>query len=343
MIERSRLMTNASLARTLIQNWQVLRTERWQSNRVAVMSVTASPMRPRAWASIGPGGIPRMLLELDGNAHAEYARTEGRISVEVVPLYYQNEQLSVLAVQCNLEQLERVFADFCASALGRIVSGELPQAAVDGVLADLRDLLAGTAGGRKPAGSMLGLAGELLVLRDLVRHDPALLDAWQGPDGARHDFRWGEVAAEVKTYVRRQVREVTISSLDQLEPPAGGQLFLVEVCLERNAAGEITVQGLIDEIRRCVDAERMHAFLTRAKDYMPVDEEAAGPWSLKYVNSFIIGRGFPSLTESHLVGGKVQNGISHVTYRLNLAAADNWSFDGNLAEVMKESSWQDGA
>lgn len=331
-------MTDQPGTRDLIQKWQVLRTD-VQSERVAVFPVFRENSPFRAWASVDGRGLPQMLLGLDVNEEYEYTRTEGKISVRIRPLDYRNQPVTVLEVQCELAELEHVFADFCVSALTRITSGELPQTAIDGLLDDLQQLLAGGGASRTSEVPALGLAGELIVLRDLVRIDAALVAAWQGPRGGRHDFRWADDAIEVKTYIRRQSRQVSISSLDQLEPPADGRLFLAEVCLEHNAAGEITLAALTDDIGRCLYPGGKREFINRLSEMEVTDSDVAGPWSLKYVNTFIVGQGFPSLTSNHLTAGRVETGISHVSYRLDFSAADRWSYDGNLAaELLKQEA-----
>lgn len=84
----------------------------------------------------------------------------------------------------------------------------------------------------------IGLSGELLVLRELLRQAPArtaeVADAWQGHQHTARDFQLGSVGAEVKT-TRREVSRHHINGVRQVElghRRSGGHethLFLVSV------------------------------------------------------------------------------------------------------------------
>ena len=116
---------------------------------------------------------------------------------------------------------------------------------------------------------------ELLVLRDVVRVDPiSRVDSWVGPHGARHDFRRGQVALEVKTTRAHTSRDVTIHGEDQLEPPDNGTLHLHFVRLEEVPGTGETVQSLVDDLLSA-GAPSVRLFLALAASGIPVAELSA--------------------------------------------------------------------
>src|SRR5699024_11964800 len=74
---------------------------------------------------------------------------------------------------------------------------------------------------------VIGIFGELTILERLARRDPqSALSAWQGRNGARHDFVRTN-ALEVKTFGGSGSPAVTIHGESQLEPPLKAQVHLV--------------------------------------------------------------------------------------------------------------------
>lgn len=111
-----------------------------------------------------------------------------------------------------------------------------------------------------PDDFVLGLVGELLVLRDLFValgsklrgiEDPTVV--WRGWQRQPRDFVLGPLSIEVKT-TGLNVSRHTISGLDQIEPrrledQATEELFLASIGLRRAAtAGGLSISGLADEI-----------------------------------------------------------------------------------------------
>ena len=99
-----------------------------------------------------------------------------------------------------------------------------------------------------PETTLIGLIGELEVLRRLMDNDPIVaLDAWVGCLGEAQDFRYGGRALEVKTNSVRAPQVVQISSLAQLDPEPYSRLDLVVVTLRLDAAG-VCVDDLVAEL-----------------------------------------------------------------------------------------------
>jgi len=97
----------------------------------------------------------------------------------------------------------------------------------------------------------IGLLGELLFLERLVtKHGIKALNAWLGPMGEPHDFRWQMQECEVKTTVS-PYRTHTIHGPEQLVPSQGCSLHLVSVLLGPPGAGSgFSLTGKVEDLAR---------------------------------------------------------------------------------------------
>lgn len=337
-------MTEQPLKARLLQDWQLLGTKKPGRSRLAVLPFHTGVAGLDAWTALSKTGELRVLFAGDeADAEREYS-SSGQLSIEVVTLQHQSRSIKVVMLTCRAASLQAVFVDFIESVVGRIAEGGRPLAAALGVLEELFALIGALVGQKERAPSnLLGVIGELYVLRELVRQDPQLADSWQGPTGARHDFRWGSTAIEVKTHLRRQSRTVSISSIDQLQPPESGTLLLAELCLERNAAGDITFEGLLLDVLRCLPPAARAKFEARIRESAEGADAAEASWSVVHFRVFRITPDFPALTKERLKDKELPAGVSHVTYRLDLSAADAWATAARLAAELQEGVGQDTA
>jgi len=170
--------------------------------------------------------------------------------------------------------------------------------------------------------SIVGLLGELLFLQKVVGADPRLLPAWLGPTKARHDFRRGSSAVEVKTTLRSNARDrrVHVSDIDQLEPPEGGQLHLYLARLERAMSGPISAKGLSEEISSKLLEADVSTFWSLLSDFESGPDWAAG-FELREEIAYSVKPGFPCLTKGHLITNQLDTGVARVSYDLSLEAA----------------------
>lgn len=83
----------------------------------------------------------------------------------------------------------------------------------------------------------VGLIGELCFLGAILRGwGKAGIDAWVGPAGERHDFRFGNSEIEVKT-TTSSARKHRVNGADQLEPSPGRVLYLLSIQFELAGMG----------------------------------------------------------------------------------------------------------
>jgi hypothetical protein len=96
----------------------------------------------------------------------------------------------------------------------------------------------------------LGLLGELLAIRYTFKSISDAIKSWTGPSGHQHDFTGILNSVEVKTSARR-TGPLTheISSIEQLQAPASGDLLLLSVRVSSDPIGEISLEDLISDIK----------------------------------------------------------------------------------------------
>ena len=167
-----------------------------------------------------------------------------------------------------------------------------------------------------PDDYVLGMVGELLVLRDLLsalgdaRHmldDPTAL--WRGWQHQSRDFALGHVSLEVKT-TGLTVSRHAISSLDQVEARAtdgepAESLYLISIGLRLSTGPSgVSIAALADDILRLLSVpgassfapmpERAQKFVHRLSDYGPPGFDGydhlimrdQAPYSLMFTTTF---------------------------------------------------------
>ena len=137
-----------------------------------------------------------------------------------------------------------MFEDVTDEILARIADGDGSVNAARSAVDDFRTLLVRPPSARFPISRIAGLVGELIFLDRLLDKSPRAWRCWRGPTGDRHDFRHGNSSLEVKTSLRAGNNLIVVHGLEQMEPPAGGYLYMVHFVLEAVAGGMFTVSAL---------------------------------------------------------------------------------------------------
>jgi hypothetical protein len=253
---------------------------------------------------------------------------------------YHTDQSTALYVDLTLQErrLESVFNELVVEILARLVRGEAPQVAVNGVIRDFRELLSARSGGMAPYRTIVGLLGELLVLERLLSYSSDAVATWRGPHEQRHDFRHGSRAIEVKTSTRSDSSRIAVSGLDQLAAPAGGSLLLVHVRLEPAARGTVSVGGLVDRIlAKGGNKDQLDAGLEKLGCSVPVPEEwQESSFELEGLDLYLVEASFPRLVASDLVSQKLSAGVEGIEYRVDLSHAGTSRVPGARIPVLLE-------
>lgn len=173
---------------------------------------------------------------------------------------------------------------------------------------------------------MLGLVGELVVLRELVSWRGSVTEDetvswWRGPYGEAHDFAIpGGPGIEVKCSVSR-IDEVHIANEHQLDS-AMRPLFLCRVRVDhaREATiGSLTLPQLYNQVRATIGSDSARSALddTASMAGFSTEDPALDDvhFTIRGTDLFEVREGFPRLTPTDL-----PLGISRVAYTLSAAA-----------------------
>ncbi len=177
----------------------------------------------------------------------------------------------------------------------------------------------------------LGLTGELwLLLEWLPVVTPASLAAWQGPLGGRHDWVTPDVSVEVKTTGSATGPVVhRVHSLDQLDHPGTGTLYLLSVRAVSDPLGGHSLHGLVARARAAATAagDPAHDALDErlgALGWSLVDEGRwTDPFRVTSQALYRVDDTFPRLTRQSFPDG-LPAAVTDVAYGLDASACDEW-------------------
>jgi len=174
---------------------------------------------------------------------------------------------------------------------------------------------------------IVGLMGELVVLRRLIQEDARLLADWTAPDDGLHDFERAGHALEVKSTLG-PAATLHISSLDQLDTSGLQRLDLLHVRLVETPEGECVgdvIQGIIscltqDAARRDFD----NALLRRG--LMPDDIGARNSprASVRTLTAFAVEKNFP-----RLIRASVPLAVTEAEYTVELRGIEAHSIEAD--------------
>ena len=198
---------------------------------------------PTGYLVIDPAG-KRLAIQLPADGQLpNCARYENVDATRVTRNGTDWNQLSVTAG----DRLEDLYPLLC-QVLDRVqLEGQAFSAAVLDVLRVYRNVLSHRSG--LSEADQVGLFGELLVLRHLVAMTGAdsAMARWLGPSSEEHDFAFDQFDFEVKTTTGERRRH-WISSLSQLTPTEGKQLFLISIQITGAGAQGQSLPMLVDEL-----------------------------------------------------------------------------------------------
>jgi hypothetical protein len=248
----------------------------------------------------------------------------GVIAAEVAEMHLSNAVSDggvgprFLHVWCRDHGADDAFAAFCELFCDRLGTSQASKALQD-CCDEFRRLLADADVGG--LGGVVGLVGELLLLEDLMKADPSSIRSWVGPGGGRHDFRNGAMAFEVKSNQRSEVsgRKIRITSIDQLDAPPQGRLYLHAVRLEEVKNGTVTVDALrerVEDLLRVHDLEFFHDRIGPARAKLA----SRHAFEVLARTTYEVTVDFPRLSADRLISGTLDSGVSGVSYEIDLGA-----------------------
>lgn len=200
------------------------------------------------------------------------------------------------------------------------------QAGIDIILARLRrwrELLKNRRDKRLTESQIIGLFGEILLLRDIfLRRLPACdaVAAWRGPHGDEQDFLVGDCLIELKTQLSSADSKLQISSENQLDSQSG-HIWICHQKLGIGGAATASARTLnsliaeVDELLGANDTGARDRFLATLIEfgYAKLQDYDTDHWVLNERNYFSVEEGFPRITGSDLPAG-----VGAVQYSITL-------------------------
>jgi len=190
-----------------------------------------------------------------------------------------------------------------------------------------RELLRRVRDKRLSESEIIGLFGELLVLRDIFMVELSARDAvsaWRGPCSDEQDFVFNSWLTEVKTQLSTADAKLQIASEHQLDT-SSGEIVVCHQTLapapEEDAQGR-TLNGIVREIESVlsgVDAAVVETFHFRLVEcgYLEREEYDATRWTLTRRRFFRVDEAFPRLTPDRLPPG-----VEQVRYSIKVSACE---------------------
>jgi Putative PD-(D/E)XK family member, (DUF4420) len=224
-------------------------------------------------------------------------------------------------LHCRITSLDRVFEELVADVLGRLTAEHSePDATCHKVLNEWRALLRVSGQGISRE-TIVGLVGELEVLRLLAEEDPTkALDSWQGPTMSLHDFVRGGAELEVKTTTSVDGNFIAISNIDQLDPTLVGSLHVVVV----HAREDPRAPSLDERVDGLVALGMPRSVLltkVASTGYVYGSGTATGDrFRIRSVRAWMVGDSFPGLRRGELDEARLR-GVSRLRYELALDSA----------------------
>lgn len=174
----------------------------------------------------------------------------------------------------------------------------------------------------------LGLFGEMWFL-DRWAPFPAGVEAWHGADAERHDVAGARMSVEVKTTRSHGTGPPRhhIATLDQLDLPPSGRLFLFSLqAIPETTAGN-TLTAVITRLRNRLSDRRdvLEGFdkgLAKV-GWTPAAEDQPTTYRVAAERLYRVGAGFPRITRRSFPEG-IPDGVDDIGYSLDLAACGSW-------------------
>lgn len=285
---------------------------------------------------IDAAGEKHLLLPVRSDERVSDDQSHG-VTVSVRRLHMHGSHAVYADLHCRARHLDLVFERLVEDVVTRLqkATGVDAVSVCIATLDDWRALLR-TAGQALPHDAVVGLVGELEVLKRIsARHPAPALDSWTGPAGSVHDFVAGARALEVKTTSSIDGKSVSISDLDQLDSALVDNLHLVVVHVRDNP----TAPGVAERIDHLVaTGTPRQALLERLQKVgyiYDMDLHDQDRLEVRSVRFWTVDETFPGLRRSHF-SEQTLHAVTRVRYDLFLDAAPPPLTDDQANRVLSE-------
>jgi hypothetical protein len=273
--------------------------------------------------TIDTTNLRHFLIPISENSNALEDKQSAGVHVLINKWKEGNKKRRFIDLVCRKPHLNGIFDLVVFEILHLIETDSLaPEKASQVVLQRWRELLS-----REPSGTpdkifVIGVLGELFLLKDLVAVNPDTIDYWLGPNGHRYDFYSGHKALEVKATTRKRERLITIHGIDQLSYQSDTKLYLAILRLEETPQIGITVSQMVrDIVALGCDQTKLFmklAFLGMSPEVIVKCDEFR--YVLREQIFYEVDQDFPRITEESFTAGKFFGQIVDVSYQIDLSS-----------------------
>lgn len=289
--------------------------------------------------ALGRGGEARLLIPCGSVPIRLPAVSTDNLKIHMTRLGdSRGRQQIYLDVTCQDQSLETAFSELAAGIMRRVDGGATPADAVTSAVDEFKALFT-KASKDITREEILGLVGELYVLNRFATFRGTATDIWMGPWDQRHDFRSNFRALEVKTSGRSDTSRVRVHGADQLLPPTGGELVLIQLRLEEVPGGPLSIESLYKALAEQLgSAQRLNEGLR----LLGCDDPSSAAWNcyqfaLESMHGWEVRDGFPRLTSREMASGSFPPGIGNLEYTLDLSMAGRFLMElESLDNYMKK-------
>lgn len=313
------------MSKRAIERWKRLKTSGVGDGVIEVPSIDSGIATGFGTAryAIGAQGQPRLLVPIGSMSSTKGLAATSKLLVTTSNFKVSGKGTLFIDIMSLDRSLDPVFAELAGEILRRIEDGSPPLNAVTAAIEDFRELLKEHSRVEIPDSNILGLVGELEVLRMLSTWCATAVETWTGPYELRHDFRRNVHALEVKTSGRSDAKKVSIHGIDQLATPANGTLLLTHVRLERGEGGPLSVGELFDGL---IKLGADNGLLRKGLAALECTDPHAEEWNrlrftLEGLTVYSVSDGFPRIIDSSFTIGALPQGISLLEYEVDLSHA----------------------
>lgn len=179
-----------------------------------------------------------------------------------------------------------------------------------------------------------GLYGELIYLQKLIDRNlfskVESLQLWSGTDKSVRDFQGKGWAVEVKTISVNNSDQITINGERQLDDTLLKMLYLYHLSVESSRLSGQTLNDKVDELRKSLmdDMVAVNLFNFKLMEAGYFDNHrplySTRCYKVRKENIYHVHNAFPRIKENEL-----RNGVSHVTYSINVSTCTEFLVNEN--------------
>lgn len=229
--------------------------------------------------------------------------------------FHNDNTCRALVLTTSSEEIKTPFSSLCEALVDPGENGELRRFIETSPVLwweEWKELL----GNRNIDERIYDVLGELCALKYAVKNGEEA--EWNGPEGASYDIETDIRFIEVKSSINRDRKEVTISSQFQLFPP-DKKLDLLFCRFEPTILSGISIDSVLQDFREL----GYNADLLNAKLELRGFEKGMSARKKRFILHemllYKVDETFPRITPDSFVGGVLPEGITKITYSVDLS------------------------